>query len=140
MDTVDKKTRSRYMAAVRSRGNRSTEKQTIGLLRRYRIKGWRRHRAVAGTPDFCWPRQKVALFVDGCFWHGCPRCYEVPKSNVRYWEAKAAGNRRRDRRVDSLLRSSGWVVLRVWECRLYDKRTITRIRRAIASGLGTLGA
>lgn len=111
----------------------------IGLLKRHGIKGWRRHRRVSGTPDFCWPGQKIALFVDGCFWHGCPRCYKVPKSNVLYWQSKVAANRRRDRRADSLLRKRGWTVLRVWECRLHDKRTITRIRKAISSRLGTTG-
>ncbi|MGH9556798.1 MAG: very short patch repair endonuclease [Terriglobales bacterium] len=133
MDTVDRATRSRYMAAVKSRGNESTEKKMVRLLKRHGLLGWRRHYPLAGTPDFCWPRQRLALFVDGCFWHGCPRCYKTPRSNVRYWKAKVAGNRNRDHRIDSLLRSSGWAVARVWECRLQDKRTLARIRRAVTT-------
>jgi len=131
VDTVDKATRSRYMAAVKSRGNQSTEKEMARLLREHALNGWRRQHPVSGTPDFCWPRQKVALFVDGCFWHGCPRCYKSPKSNIRYWNAKVAGNRKRDRRIDSLLRRKGWAVVRIWECRLSDKGTVARVRKAV---------
>jgi DNA mismatch endonuclease, patch repair protein len=120
-DSVDKNTRSRYMAAVKSRGNLSTEARMVLLLREYKLSGWRRHFALPGTPDFCWPRQRVALFVDGCFWHGCPRCYQPPKSNVEYWTEKVATNKRRDRLVNSRLRAKGWTVVRIWECRLIKK-------------------
>jgi DNA mismatch endonuclease (patch repair protein) len=130
VDTVDKKTRSRYMSAVKSRGNQTTETKIMCLLKEHRIKGWRRHYTVVGTPDFCWPDIKVALFVDGCFWHGCPRCYKTPKSNVAYWKAKIVANRKRDRRVVASLRTKGWKVVRVWEFRIMDKRTITRIIKA----------
>jgi DNA mismatch endonuclease (patch repair protein) len=137
MDTVDKATRSRFMAAVKSRGNRSTEARLVKLLRRHGLKGWRRHCRVDGTPDFCWAAAKVALFVDGCFWHGCPRCYAVPKSNARFWTAKVVGNRRRDRRVSARLRRKGWAVIRVWECSLKEDRTVARIRRALLGrGIG----
>ena len=132
MDIVDKATRSRYMAAVKSRGNKSTEEVMARLLRRQRLAGWRRHMSLEGTPDFCWPKRKVALFVDGCFWHGCPRCYKPPKSNVKYWLSKVAGNRRRDRRVDASLRRKGWSVIRVRECMIEDERTPCRIREALA--------
>lgn len=134
MDTVDKTTRSRYMAAVKSRGNQSTERQMVRLLRNSGLRGWRRQHPISGTPDFCWLKQRVALFVDGCFWHGCPRCYKTPKSNVRYWKTKVANNRKRDRRIKSLLRRRGWAVVRVWECRLRDKRTVARIRKALGGG------
>ena len=130
-DIVDKATRSRYMAAVKSRGNLSTETLMVSLLRKNRFKGWRRHYPIPGTPDFCWPRQRVALFVDGCFWHGCPRCYQVPKSHVAYWRRKASMNRKRDKRVDRALRRENWSVIRVWECRLDRKGTISRIERKL---------
>ena len=108
------------------------------LLRRSRLKGWRRHSPLPGRPDFAWPRFRVALFVDGCFWHGCPRCYQTPKSNVDYWRTKVAGNRRRDRSVSRRLRERGWVVLRVWECRLKTTSTRSRIERVLrARGLVT---
>ncbi|MBO9565837.1 MAG: DNA mismatch endonuclease Vsr [Niastella sp.] len=131
MDKVDKITRSRNMAAVRSRGNQTTEKKMASLLRQQKWKGWRRHYSIEGTPDFCWPKQKVALFVDGCFWHGCPRCYKVPKSNVEFWENKISGNRKRDRHVLMALKKRGWLVLRVWECQLEKPRTVYRIRKAL---------
>jgi DNA mismatch endonuclease (patch repair protein) len=131
LDTVDKATRSRYMSAVKSRGNRSTEMKMVQLLRRNKLKGWRRHKSITGTPDFCWPAIKVALFVDGCFWHGCPRCYNLPKSNVIFWKKKVIGNRRHDKRVNLLLRAQGWKVLRVWGCRINEKRTLLRLRTAL---------
>jgi DNA mismatch endonuclease (patch repair protein) len=131
VDVVDRATRSRFMAAVRSRGNLSTEKKMVRLLREHGFRGWRRQIPMSGTPDFCWPRQKVALFVDGCFWHGCPRCYKTPKSNVRYWKKKIVSNRKRDRRIDVELRRGGWAVLRIWECRIQDKKTAARIQKAI---------
>ena len=133
VDTVDKQTRSRYMSAVRSRGNRTTEAKIVRLLREQKLKGWRRHYKVAGTPDFCWLDKKVVLFVDGCFWHGCPRCYQTPKSNVAFWREKVEANRKRDRRVVAALRAEGWVVVRVWECRIGEKRTISRILKAVKS-------
>lgn len=133
MDIVNKATRSRYMAAVKSRGNLSTEAKMVRLLREHGLHGWRRQLRIRGTPDFSWPGQKVALFVDGCFWHGCPRCYKTPKSNVRYWKEKVASNRKRDRRIDSVLRRTGWTVVRVWECRIQDERTAARIQKAISS-------
>ena len=128
MDTVGKAIRSRYMAAVKSRDNESTERRMLRLLRQHRLSGWRRHHPVHGTPDFCWPKKKIALFVDGCFWHGCPSCYRTPKSNVKFWVAKVNGNRKRDRRVNRALRTEGWTVLRVWECQLDKRRTIARIK------------
>ena len=131
MDNVDKATRPRYMAAVKSRGNLSTERGMVLLLRGLGIHGWRRHYRIEGTPDFCWPRLRIAMFLDGCFWHGCPRCYRPPKSHVRYWTWKVAMNRRRDRRVDRELRRKGWRVLRIWECRLSNRMTIARLRKAV---------
>ena len=138
MDTVDKATRSRYMAAVRSRGNLSTERKMLQILRKYGLKGWRRHYRIEGTPDFCWPKYKIALFVDGCFWHGCPRCYKTPKSNVRFWKTKVLVNRERDIRITKALRRKGWTVVRIWECLIKKKKTIARIRRALLSVEATM--
>lgn len=138
-DTVDKATRSRYMAAVKSRGNLSTEARMVRLLRDNCLSGWRRHSPLPGTPDFCWPKQKAALFVDGCFWHGCPHCYQTPKSNVRYWKEKVAGNKRRDSRGNSAVRTEGWTVIRIWECQLTKNpgRCVARIKKAVEEGQRT---
>jgi DNA mismatch endonuclease (patch repair protein) len=119
--------RSRNMAAVKSRGNRSTEKKFLKILHDQKLTGWRRHYGIKGTPDFCWPKKKIAIFIDGCFWHGCPRCYKCPKSNVKFWKTKIDVNRERDRRVNRVLRSKGWVVIRIWECRVNDQRQILRL-------------
>jgi DNA mismatch endonuclease, patch repair protein len=103
------------MAAVKFRDNLSTELKVIALLKKEKITGWRRQLPLVGTPDFCWPKEKIILFIDGCFWHGCPRCHKFPKSNVRFWKNKILSNKKRDRRVSSALRKNDWKVLRVWE-------------------------
>jgi DNA mismatch endonuclease (patch repair protein) len=80
------------------------------------IRGWRLSPpSVQGRPDLVFTRWKLAIFVDGCFWHGCPRCYRRPASSVDYWDRKLARNRKRDADVETELRSVGWAVLRVWE-------------------------
>jgi len=131
MDNRSKKSRSRLMARVKSRGNFSTEQALVTLLKANLLHGWRRHYPTIGTPDFCWPKAKVALFVDGCFWHGCPRCHKLPKSNKKFWKEKVINNQIHDRRVNSRLRRDGWAVLRVWGCRVKEKRTILRIQKAV---------
>src|SRR6266851_6815820 len=133
MDRVSRETRSRIMASVKPFGNKTTELAMSRLLRKNGLCGYRKHWSIAGRPDFAWPKIKTALFVDGCFWHGCPRCRRVPTSNKAYWEMRIGGNRRRDRRVSRALRKAGWVVIRVWECSLYNERTIKRIRALVAA-------
>lgn len=125
-DTVNKAERSRIMAQVRSIGNKSTELKVVKLLRQHRITGWRRHWHVAGRPDFAFPKAKVALFIDGCFWHGCPAHLRMPSSNVDYWQGKVARNMARDAGVTAELEEKGWNVLRVWECELKDPPRVMR--------------
>ena len=112
-------TRSTLMSRIRGFGNSSTELRMAGILRQASISGWRRHAHLPGRPDFSWRREKVALFVDGCFWHGhhCGRNL-IPRSNAARWREKISRNQRRDRRVSRQLRRQGWAVLRVWECSL----------------------
>jgi len=80
---------------------------------RYRV-----HFKLPGMPrrraDIAFPRQQVAIFIDGCFWHGCSEHFRLPKTNVDYWEAKTSGNRERDRNTDQVLAESGWHILRFW--------------------------
>jgi len=126
--------RSVVMSLIRSRGNRDTELRMIALFRAYRITGWRRSAPLLGKPDFVFREEKVAVFVDGCFWHGCPRHGRVPSSRLEYWGPKLARNVHRDRAVTRALRASGWTVLRIWECALTRQRsgrTAARIRRAL---------
>ncbi len=123
--------RSRMLSAVRGTGNATTELMLAGILRRFKLSGWRRHLPLPGRPDFAWPRLKVAVFVDGCFWHGCPRCYQAPRHNAAFWREKIEVNKRRDRLVARRLREDGWTVLRIWECRVVQHGTISRLCRAL---------
>src|SRR4051812_26626250 len=81
---------------------------------RYRV-DYRPLQGVRNRADVVFTRAKVAVFVDGCFWHGCPEHYMPSKTNVDYWAPKIAANRARDHAFDRLLQQSGWKVVRVWE-------------------------
>ena len=115
MDAISRRERSRIMACVRSKGNKSTELKLITILRREHINGWRRNYHLKGKPDLVYARKKVAVFIDGCFWHGCPKCYRRPNSRQDYWDSKVKGNRIRDLKVSKMLKVGGWKVIRVWE-------------------------
>ena len=121
--------RSALMARIRSTRNVTTELKMVSLLRAARLRGWRRNFPLLGKPDFVFPKQKLVLFVDGCFWHGhdCGRNLK-PKRNVALWRKKINGNQLRDRRVTRTLRAAGWRVIRIWECAL-AKNPETCIRR-----------
>jgi DNA mismatch endonuclease, patch repair protein len=114
-DVFTKAERSAVMSRICGRGNKTTELALVKLFRRHSISGWRRQQPVFGKPDFIFRRERLALFVDGCFWHGCLRCYCRPKSNREFWDVKIARNRERDRKVSRELRRLGWRVIRVWE-------------------------
>jgi DNA mismatch endonuclease, patch repair protein len=120
MDTLTAEARSQVMALVRGKGNRSTELKMIILFRSWNITGWRRDQKLFGRPDFVFRRQRVALFVDGDFWHGHPRRGRMPKTNTEFWNGKIEANRRRDREVTATLRKAGWTVVRVWESALAE--------------------
>jgi DNA mismatch endonuclease, patch repair protein len=80
------------MSSVRSRSNKSTELVLLSIMKANRIRGWRRHPSLPGRPDFAFKSAKLAIFVDGCFWHGCPRCYRPPKHNSGFWAEKVSYN------------------------------------------------
>jgi DNA mismatch endonuclease Vsr len=116
MDWLTPEQRSRNMAAIRSRGNKSTEKALRFRLVRAGVSGWTLHGGkLPGKPDFVFASQRLAVFVDGCYWHGCPRCYRPPESNASYWSEKFRRNKVRDRKVSTALKRNGWTVLRLWE-------------------------
>ena len=129
-DTITKIQRSAVMAAVRSSENQSTELRLVALLRAMGITGWRRRFPLDGRPDLVFPKLRVALFVDGCFWHGCRLHYRHPSSNQTYWTAKLARNRRRDRAISRALRSEGWTVIRIWEHEL-RREALPKLTRRI---------
>lgn len=123
-DVFTKAKRSQVMAAIRSRGNKATELKLLAILRGGHITGWRRHLALPGRPDFAFPRARLAIFVDGCFWHGCPQHGRRPTSNRAYWLPKLERNRKRDATVSHLLRSAGWRVLRIWAHALAEPQAV----------------
>ena len=135
-DVFSRQKRSEVMSKIRGRGNRDTELALILVLRRHRLSGWRRHLPLPGRPDFAFPRARVAIFVDGCFWHQCPKCGTLPANNREFWQKKLAANVTRDRRVTRELRRAGWAVLRVWEHVLQERggraAVAARIRRTLA--------
>lgn len=140
-DNLTVEQRSHNMAQIRGRGNLTTEERLVALLRVAQIRGWRRHVPLQGNPDFVFRRERVAVFVDGCFWHGCPKCFRMPKSNIDYWQRKIGRNRVRDRRTTRELKLAGWQVIRIWEHSLgQPNRVAARLRKALArGGSGTSG-
>lgn len=94
------------------------------------------HEQVAGTkPDIVFTGAKVAIFVDGCFWHGCPDHYTAPENNAAYWRKKLERNRERDRRNNCSLREAGWTVLCFWECEVNEE--LTRVFSEIEATVNT---
>lgn len=134
-DVFTKAKRSEVMSRIRGRDNKDTEIALAKLLRRHGIKGWRRYQRLLGKPDFVFRSARVALFVDGCFWHGCPKHSTMPVNNRAFWNRKLSANKVRDRLVTLQLRASGWRVLRIWEHELVRQnadRCIQRICETLA--------
>jgi DNA mismatch endonuclease, patch repair protein len=133
VDVFGKRKRSAVMSAIRSRGNRDTELRLIHIFRTAEIHGWQRNQALIGRPDFVFRASRLVIFVDGCFWHGCPKHGRNPTTNIGYWRAKLKRNKKRDILVGRVLRSRGWTVMRVWEHDLVRPKVIIRkIQRALS--------
>ena len=131
-DVFSKAKRSHVMSLIRGSGNKGTELRLMGIFKAHGITGWRRKAVVFGKPDFVFPKHKLAVFVDGCFWHGCPIHATRPKTNAKFWRTKIACNQARDRLVTRTLRRTGWRVLRIWEHELRknnERRLLARLRR-----------
>ena len=151
MDVFSKAVRASVMSRIRGRGNKDTELVLMRLMRAQGLKGWRRQvvikirlagskARIAGAvfrvrPDFVFPKQRVAVFVDGCFWHGCRWHGTRPQGNAAFWARKLAGNKARDRKVGQVLRRHGWQVLRIWEHELRDARRVAQHLRFMISDL-----
>jgi DNA mismatch endonuclease (patch repair protein) len=132
-DVFTRAKRSEIMSRIKHRGNRSTEERFKYLLRTAHVSGWRRHSRLVGKPDFVFPRAKLAVFIDGCFWHGCRKCRSIPEKNRTFWSRKLRRNRARDIAVAQLLRAAGWSVMRVWEHDLKKpSETIERLKNFLA--------
>lgn len=129
MDTVSRERRAQIMRRITSKGNGSTELAFIKLLRIAKITGWRRNYSLYGRPDFVFTKQKIAVFIDGCFWHGCPKHCRMPLTNRNYWEGKISRNVKRDKSVVKHLKGKGWNVIRFWE---HDMKNDRAFKRKIA--------
>lgn len=108
--------RSKNMRAVK---NKDTDLETA--LRKELWRAGLRYRVnykMLGHPDIVFPGLKIAVFCDGCFWHGCPRCNEIPDQNQSFWLAKIKKNKQRDAFVTEELTKQGWLVLRYWGCEI----------------------
>ena len=86
-------------------------------LRNAGLSGYRLQWRIPGKPDICYPGKKIAIFVNGCFWHRCPKCHPpTPQTNMLFWEDKFTKNVERDRKTNELLKNEGWIVITIWEC------------------------
>ncbi|WP_251493857.1 very short patch repair endonuclease [Otoolea muris] len=120
-DVFDKEKRSEIMRAVKSSKNKSTEEKLIAYFKENKITGWRRNYKVYGKPDFVLPDLRIAIFVDGCFWHGHNCRNTHPEQNKEYWQRKIGRNMARDKEVTDHLERLGWNVIRIWECEFLKK-------------------
>jgi len=133
-DTYSAETRSRVMASVKGR-NTGPEMTLRRALYRAGVRGWRCHRNLPGKPDLAFGRTRLAVFVDGGFWHGHPSKYWPGRSSP-YWDAKIARNQARDRRVDVELAGLGWRSLRLWDFEIErdPDNAAERVRKALGLG------
>lgn len=124
-DVLTKEQRSYNMSRIRSR-----DTQPEFVLRKavseVGFRGYRLHYKLTGKPDIVFPGRKIAIFIDGCFWHKCPGCFTRPETNKAFWTAKIDSNVKRDKIVNMELRKNGWKVLRIWEHELKNEKLIKR--------------
>ena len=130
-DIFSKRKRSEIMSRVRSKRNRATEERLVALFREAGIKGWRRNYNLFGSPDFVFCKNKIAVFVDGEFWHGHPTLGKIPQTHTEFWREKIERNKKRDRQVNRVLRKRCWIVVRIWQHELRDSRWRRKVRRAM---------
>ena len=109
------------MRAVKQKNTKSTELELIKFFKTNNIIGWRRTYKLFGNPDFVFPKKRIAIFADGCFWHGHDCRNTKPKGNADYWNEKITKNKKRDRLVEEYLNAKGWCVYRIWECHIIKK-------------------
>ena len=128
-DVFDKEKRSDIMRRIKSNKNKSTELRLIEVFRENHIIGWRRNYPVKGHPDFVFLDRKVAVFVDGCFWHGHDCRNTRPSDNQDFWNKNREKNIKHYREITERFADRGWIVLRIWECELKKKNRELLISR-----------
>lgn|SRR3990167_4125941 len=135
MDVLTPSQRSFNMSRIYSK-NTSLEIKLRKLLSAAGVRGYRLHYKITGKPDIVFPKKKMAIFIDGCFWHGCNKDYIKPKTNKKFWLLKIEKNIKRDRKVNRLLKKQGWKVVRLWEHEILNNRELLflNLRRLLNSG------
>lgn len=124
-DVLSKKQRSYNMSRIRSK-NTLPELILRKTVLRSGLRGYRLHYKLVGKPDIVFPKRKIVIFIDGCFWHKCPKCFIPPRTNEVFWTAKINSNVKRDKVVNRELREKGWKVLRIWEHELGNEKNVKR--------------
>ena len=120
-DVFDERTRSEIMRSVKSKNTKSTELALIKLFKENHITGWRHNYNVKGLPDFVFLKKRIAIFVDGCFWHGHDCRNTRPTAHAEYWAKKREKNMQHDKEITERFEKRGWTVVRIWECELKKK-------------------
>lgn len=132
-DNLSPEDRRKTMQAVKGKGTR-LEKRLWSMLAGMRLNGWKKNPGtITGKPDIVFPSQQIAVFIDGCFWHGCPHCQrKLPVTNREYWEKKIERNIALAQINNKQLEQEGWTVIRIWEHEMADTAKIRkRIRNAL---------
>lgn len=124
VDVFTKEKRSEVMSRIRGKGNKDTELLVVKIFQNNHITGWRRNQPVLGKPDFVFYKVKLAIFVDGCFWHCCPDHSKIPENNQEFWRNKLKKNLARDAFINEALSKKGWTVMRIWEHELKNPRLV----------------
>ncbi len=132
-DNLSPEDRRKTMQAVKGKGTR-LEKRLWAMLAGMRLNGWKKNpETITGKPDVVFPSQQIAVFIDGCFWHGCPHCQrKLPVTNREYWEKKIKRNVALAQIHNEQLEQDGWTVIRIWEHEMANTAKIReRIRKAV---------
>ncbi len=136
-DNLTPHDRHKAMRAVKSKGTKP-ERQLFSMLAGMGLNGWRKHADdVTGKPDVVFEKEKIAIFVDGCFWHGCPHCKRLlkPQTNRDYWEQKIKRNVERAQKYNQQLAGQGWKVMRIWEHEIRDANCRQKLRVELRQNL-----
>jgi len=134
-DNLKSDDRKRTMQAVKSKGTK-LEKRLFAMLAGMGISGWKKNvKNITGKPDVAFPNQKIVIFVDGCFWHGCPHCRrKLPETNHEYWEKKINRNVELAESYNEQLSRVGWTVIRIWEHEIADTAKLKFRLKELKSG------
>ena len=128
-DILNKTQRSYNMSQIKAK-NTKPEMKLRKMLFHNGLRGYSIHYGLIGKPDIVYPKYKLAIFVDGCFWHKCPRCFTTPDTRKEFWAKKIETNKKRDIEINKKLSHMGWTVLRFWEHRIMkDPHSVLRIIR-----------